>query len=97
MSTINLLMYGIVLFAGFAMGCLYFSTLWWTVKRMGTIERPAMLFLGSFVMRTGLVLAGFFILAGGRWQRLVIGLFGFLVARFVIVNYYRRDEGDILV
>lgn len=92
MNEINLLTYGIVALMGFAMGCLFFVSLWWTIQRMKATQSFAVLFVLSFVLRMALVLVGFYLLAGGYWQRLIVALIGFTVARFVIVNYYRRES-----
>jgi F1F0 ATPase subunit 2 len=67
--------------AGFALGTLFFGGLWWTVKRGVTSRQPALWFLPSLILRAGMVLWGFYLLADGRWQRLLFGLLGFLAAR----------------
>lgn len=67
--------------AGGALGTLFFGGLWWTVQRSVSSQRPALLFLGSFVLRMSTTVAGFYFVSGGRWQRLLLCLLGFLVAR----------------
>lgn len=71
---------------GFGLGLIFFGGLWWTVRRLPTAANPALLFLGSFLLRTSAVLAGFYFLAAGRWERLLACLVGFIVARLLLVQ-----------
>lgn len=72
--------------AGFALGALFFGGLWWTVRKALSAKRPALWFLTSMLLRTGFTLAGFYFVADGRWNRLLLSLFGFLIARFLITR-----------
>jgi len=71
--------------AGAALGAIFFGGLWWTVRRGVSSGHPALWFLGSGLLRTSLVVAGFYFVGGGQWQRLVGALVGFIVARFVVM------------
>ena len=75
-----------VFFAGSALGMLFFGGLWLTVKKAVTSSIPALWFFASFILRIGITLAGFYYLTIGNWQRVLICLFGFVVARFVILK-----------
>ncbi|MFE8072540.1 ATP synthase subunit I [Marinobacteraceae bacterium S3BR75-40.1] len=86
MTTINLL----CALAGLGLGLFFYGGLWWTVRRTVEAARPAVLVLGSFVVRAGGVLAGFYWLGGDQWQRLVALLAGFVVARLVVTLLTRR-------
>jgi F1F0 ATPase subunit 2 len=79
--------------AGAALGVIFFGGLWLTVRRGVSSVRPALWFLGSMVLRTSVTLAGFYFVAGGRWQRLVACLVGFIVARFVVM-WLLRPSGE---
>ena len=46
--------------AGTLLGAFFFGGLWWTVQKGMTSEAPALWFLGSLLLRTGLILAGFY-------------------------------------
>ena len=70
--------------AGIGLGAIFFGGLWWTIRRGVSSSRPAMWFLGSALLRMGVVVAGFYFVGGGEWQRLVACLTGFLTARFAI-------------
>jgi F1F0 ATPase subunit 2 len=82
---------GLALLAGMVLGALYFGGLWWTVQRLTSARHPGLLFLASFIGRTAVTLAGFFLIAGGRWQRLLACLAGFVLARFLLVRRWQPD------
>ena len=77
---------GGALLAGIALGALFFGGLWWTVRRGLSSKQPAALFLGSLLVRTLLVVGGFFFVSRGDWRSLVTSLAGFLVARTVMTR-----------
>ena len=70
--------------AGVLLGALFFGGLWWTVRRGVSAKWPALLFLGSMVLRTGVTVAGFYVASGGQWQRLLACLLGFTLARVLV-------------
>jgi len=70
--------------AGLIMGAIFFGGLWWTVRKGVSSKRPALWFMGSLLLRTGVVVAGFYVVSDGHWQRLLACLFGFAVARFIV-------------
>lgn len=78
---------------GLMLGVIFFGGLWWTVRRGTASSRPAVWFVGSFVVRTVVVLAGVYFVAGESWQRLLLCLLGFLVARVVVIRLTRQPSG----
>lgn len=72
---------------GLTLGAIYFGGLWWTVRRAVSSSRSALWFAGSMLLRTGVVLAGFYLASGGQWQRLLGCLLGFVVARFFVMRF----------
>ena len=70
--------------AGAALGAIFFGGLWWTVRKGVASKRPALWFFGSQLLRTAIVLAGFYLVSDGRWQRILACLIGFFVARFIV-------------
>ena len=72
--------------AGLLLGGFFFAGLWWTVRRGISASRPALLFASSLLLRSGVTIAGFYLVGDGQWQRLLACLLGFLVARFVVVR-----------
>ena len=61
--------------AGIFLGTCFFGSLWWTIRRGLTSKRPALLFFGSLLLRTSVVLAGFYIISNGHWERLLVCLY----------------------
>lgn len=78
---------------GLLLGAVFFGGLWWTVRKGVSSKRPALLFLGSMLLRTCLVLFGFYFILGNNWLRLLAGLLGFIVARLVVTRL-TRDMGQ---
>jgi len=74
----------LALMAGVFFGGIFFGGLWWTVRKGVLSPRPARLFIGSFVLRTSIVLAGFYFIGHGEWQRLLLCLLGFVMARLAM-------------
>jgi F1F0 ATPase subunit 2 len=72
--------------AGLLLGGIFFGGLWWTVRKGLTAKQPALWFLGSLVLRTSIVLLGFYFVGGGQWQRLLACLLGFMLARVLVIR-----------
>jgi F1F0 ATPase subunit 2 len=82
----------LALMAGVSLGALFFGGLWWTVRKSFSSQQPALWFLGSSLLRTMLVLIGFYFIALGHWQRLVVSLLGFAMARLMVTRLTRALE-----
>ena len=74
---------------GFALGTFFFVGLWWTVRRGVISAQPAVVFLGSMVFRTLVVMVGFYYLGRGDWRNVVGNLTGFVLARFFVTRNAR--------
>jgi F1F0 ATPase subunit 2 len=84
----------VALFTGIALGAFFFGGLWWTIHRGVTSETPALWFLGSLLLRTGAILAAFYVVSQGHWSRLVSCLLGFLLARMIVVRRLGRADEE---
>lgn len=84
----------LALLAGVVLGAFFFGGLWWTVQKGLTSESPALWFFGSMLLRTGLILAGFYYVSQGHWSMLVACLGGFLIARVFVVRRLIRDHAQ---
>jgi F1F0 ATPase subunit 2 len=80
----------LALLAGALLGVFFFGGLWWTVQKGVTSETPALWFLGSLLLRTSLILVGFYLAAQGHWSRLAACLLGFMIARILVVRRLTR-------
>jgi F1F0 ATPase subunit 2 len=78
------------LLVGALLGAFFFGGLWWTVRKGVTSERPALWFLGSLLLRTALILVGFYLVSQGHWSRLAMCLLGFVIARVLVVKRLTR-------
>ena len=85
----NVLFLALALMAGLLLGAIFFGGLWWTVRKGISSKSPALWFLGSMVLRMGIVLAGFNFIGRGDWQRLVVCLLGFIIARIIVMRLTR--------
>ena len=72
--------------AGAMLGAIFFGGLWWTVRKGVSSQRPVLWFAGSLLLRTSIVLTGFYFVSGGHWERLLLCLLGFFMARLVVTR-----------
>ena len=82
----------LALMAGMVLGTVFFGGLWLTIRKAATAQNPAVLFLGSFLFRTAITLTGFYYISPGGWQRLLAALFGFIMARLIILRLTKTYE-----
>ena len=73
------------LITGVALGFVFFGGLWWTVRKGARSKRPVFWFFGSLIVRTGITLSGFYLISSGHWERMLLCLAGFIIARFTVV------------
>ncbi len=80
---------GVPLVAGLALGGIFFGGLWWTVRKGLTSDHPATWFLASQVSRMAVTILGIYFVAEGQWQRVLLCLAGFLLARVIVTRLSR--------
>ncbi len=80
------------LLTGILIGAMFFGGLWWTIQKGSVSSRPALWFVGSFLLRTGLAVTGLYLVAGGHADRLVACLLGFLGARVIVTRLLGRPR-----
>jgi len=83
----------VALSAGMLLGAVFFGGLWWTVRKGVSSPRPAAWFLGSWLVRTGIILAGFYFASGCHGDRLLACLVGFVIARLLVIRLVTRLTG----
>ena len=76
----------LALAAGVVLGAIFFGGLWWTVRKGVSSEHPAVWFLGSILLRTSMTLIGFYVIVGEHWDRLIVCLLGFVMARMIAIR-----------
>jgi F1F0 ATPase subunit 2 len=83
------------LIGGIALGGLFFGGLWLTVKKAVGSKYVSLWVLASSLLRTGIALTGFYFVADGNWQRLLVCVLGFIIARFItmwLTKYYDQKQ-----
>lgn len=75
-----------VLMTGVLLGVIFFGGLWWTVQKGFSAKHTGLWFSGSLLLRMSLVLAGFYFVSEGHWERLLVCLSGFFTARLIVTR-----------
>ena len=78
--------------AGILLGVFFFSGLWWTVKKGVLFIHPAFLFIVSMIIRTAVVLVGFYFVSLGHWERFLGCLVGFIIARIIVMRFTKLPK-----
>ncbi len=78
--------------AGVLLGSIFFGGLWWTVRKCVSSKQPALWVFGSVLLRMSAVLAGFYFIGRGHWERLLVCLLGFVMARVFVTRLSRAAE-----
>ncbi|KIO48525.1 ATPase F0F1 [Nitrosospira sp. NpAV] len=76
---------------GILLGTIFFGGLWWTVRRGISSSRTGLWFMGSLLLRIGVVMTGFYFLLdlpGDSWKTLLAGLLGFTIARLAATRLF---------
>ncbi len=74
---------------GLILGIFYFSCLWFTVQHLTHTQHPVLLIVGSGIGRLSVALLSLYFIVGGDWERLIIALLGFLLARTLLIAHWR--------
>lgn len=82
---------GLALLMGLVLGTMFFGGLWWTVRKCVSSKRPMLWLLSSLLLRTSITLIGFYVVADGHWQRILLCLLGFIMARLIVTRLTRAS------
>lgn len=82
----------IALISGLGLGVLFFGGLWLTVRKTLGAKYVALWLIASSILRTLVVLIGFYIVAQGRLPQLLSCFAGFIAARFIVLWVTKRIE-----
>jgi len=80
------------LLAGVLLGLFFFAGLLWTVRKLASSKHVALLFLSSMLLRTGIVVLGFYFILGDDWLHLLAALPGFIIARIIVTRLTRMAD-----
>lgn len=78
------LMLALAWVGGLLIGTFFFGGLWWTVRKSVSSQQPALWIFGSLLVRMSLALTGFYFVAGSHWERMLLCLLGFVMARSAV-------------
>ena len=76
----------LALVTGVMLGATFFGGLWWTVRKGVSSKQPTLLFFGSLLLRTSIAMAGFYFIARGNWESLLVCLLAFVIARVIVTR-----------
>jgi|SRR5690554_1165892 len=79
------------LFVGVVLGVIFFGGLWLTVRKGLSSKKAGLIFISSLIVRMAIVLAGFYFIGAGNWQKMMVCLGGFLIARIVITRFTKKE------
>lgn len=74
-------------------GLVFFGGLRWTVTRLATRRNPALWAMGSFLVRSAIVVGLFLLMLDGSLVRGLAGLVGLVVVRTLVVGAVRQGLG----
>jgi len=76
----------LVLATGVLAGAFFFGGLWWTIRKV-LHPNTGTLVLCSLSAAMSITLAGFYFITRGHWERILLCLlFGFVIARFIVMR-----------
>jgi F1F0 ATPase subunit 2 len=78
---------------GASLGIVFYAGLYWTILHGIGSKTPALWFSGSLMLRSFLVLGGFYTISGGDWHRLIACFPGFLFVRVLVMRFGYRLVG----
>jgi len=85
---------GLALVMGVFIGAIFFGGLWWTVLKVVSSKHSALWMICSLLIRTSIPLFGFYFISNGNWERLIICLLGFIIARHIVMRLTRTVKPD---
>jgi F1F0 ATPase subunit 2 len=77
------------LLIGLLSGAIFFGGLLWTVRAGMAARNPALWFPISLVLRATLIIVGFYYVAAGGWQAVLLCMGGVLIARTAMLQLTR--------
>ena len=83
-----------VIFTGFLLGLFFYGGLWWTTKKGVHSKSPALWFLGSLIIRLGIAITAFYFISSDHWERILLCLLGFIVARIIIMRVTKQPQSN---
>lgn len=86
--------YLIIFATGMLLGAVYFSGLWYTLRRLPDVRHPGITLLRSYLLRVVVVMTGFGLVMNGRSDHLIAALGGFILTREILVRRLGRNSSS---
>jgi F1F0 ATPase subunit 2 len=87
LTTQNISMLFLAAVVGTALSVFYFGGLWLTLQKINQAKAPALLLAGSFLVRTTVLLMGFYLVFGSGLDKLIVCFICFLATRHFILTW----------
>lgn len=81
-----ILRYSLMVITGAFLGVIFFGGLWMTIQAMPRSKHPALLFFGSLLTRSAILLGGIWFFAAGDAMSIIACLLGFIGVRLVATH-----------
>lgn len=82
----------IAFLVGLVLGWFFFYGLRVTVDNLPKVKHPAILILSSYLVRTVVVVAAFYLVMDGSIFRLLASLVGFILARTILIKRVQQQS-----
>lgn len=96
MNEVGQILFGFAM--GFPLGFFFYGGLSFTTRKALGSRYPALWFFLSFLLRTILLLGGFYFISGGNWKILLATVAGFIISRYAFSAFglipYPRNRAD---
>ena len=88
----EILMIVLALITGVVLGIIFFYGLWLTVKKAVTAKIPALWILGSFLIRTSVILLGIYYVGNIDIKNYIICGVGFVIGRYMMRAFTKQYQ-----
>lgn len=78
--------------AGIMVGGFFFGGLWWSTKKAVLSKKPVVWFMGSLLVRLSVTITAFYFISQNHWERMLVCLLGFVVARTIVMRITQFQE-----
>ena len=87
------IMYIALTFVGILIGTFFYGGLYFTTKKGLISHQPALWFALSALIRIGISLSAFYLIAGYDWKRLIMCIAGFIISKPLVVRLVKELDG----
>jgi len=78
--------------AGLGLGLIYFGGLWLTIRQLPHTRSPLAMLLVSLILRSVILMLGFYLVMGTHWERAIACLVGVMLVRMSLMSRLRPER-----